>query len=109
MLMKRLRILWWDHKFWFIFTAFMFGLLILTVMGISKLDSFFAAQIVYTMPLEVMKIICYSVLGAFFWIMMYRSGFSFSGKAGSQIDAKEIQIGFQDVVGLTEAKREAME
>ncbi len=110
MLLKRLRIIWWDHKIWFILAVAMVILLLLTVWGLSQLESFFAAQVIYTLPLETLKIIAYSILGAFFWVMIiYKYGIPLSSSKGNRVSGDDVRITFADVIGLTEAKREAME
>lgn len=110
MFLKRLRVIWWNHKLWFLITVAIFVLVILTFWGLGQLDSFFAGQLIYTMPLEILKIIAYSILGAFFWVMIiYKYGIPLSSNRGNKVSGDDIKVSFNDVIGLTEAKREAME
>jgi cell division protease FtsH len=110
MLWKRLKIFWWDNQVWFIIIAATIALSVLTIWSLSKLESFFVQQIVYTLPLEFLKIIVWSVLGAFFWFwFMFKMGVPMSSSSNTSVKAKDIKITFNDVIGLTESKREAME
>lgn len=110
MFWKRIKVMWWNHKIWFILGVVMFILVILSIMGLASLESFFQQQILGTLPLEIVKMIGYSILGAWaFVVLVYRVGMPMSGNSGSAVKSSDIKIGFNDVIGLTEAKREAME
>src|SRR5580765_3668333 len=110
MFWKRLKILWWDHKFWFILTVIMGALVVLSVMGLASLESFFQQQILGTLPLEFLKAIVWSILGAwFFVVLVYRYGSPLPSLQGGKVKGADIKVGFNDVIGLTDAKRDAME
>ncbi|MFA5974562.1 MAG: AAA family ATPase [Elusimicrobiota bacterium] len=110
MLWKRLKVLWWDHKFWFAVALVVGALVCFSIVGLGSLDSFFLQQILGTLPLELLKAIVWSILGAYFFVVLiYRVGMPMSGSSGSTIRGSDSQVSFKDVIGLTEAKREAME
>lgn len=110
MFWKRFKILWWEHRFWFIIVVVLLGLAALSLMGLASLDSFFQQQILGTLPLEMLKAIVWSILGAYFFvILVYRVGMPMSGNSGSALKASDIKVTFNDVIGLSEAKREAIE
>jgi cell division protease FtsH len=110
MFWKKIKVLWWDHKIWFILGLIMFVLVILSIMGLASLESFFQQQILGTLPLEIVKMVGYYILGAWaFVVLVYRVGMPMSGNSGSAVKAADIKVGFSDVIGLSEAKREAME
>jgi len=110
MLWKRLKILWWNHKFWFITGLVTVVLIVLTIIGLSSMESFFAQQIIGQLPLELLKVIAYSAVGALFYVVMiFRYGSPLPGMGGGRIKGNEVKVTFNDVIGLTEAKRDAME
>jgi len=110
MFWKRIKVMWWNHKIWFILGVIMVILVILSIMGLASLESFFQQQILGTLPLEIVKMIGYSILGAWaFVVLVYRVGMPMSGNSGSAVKSSDIKTTFNDVIGLTEAKREAME
>jgi len=110
MFWKRIKVMWWNHKIWFILGVVMFILVILSIMGLASLESFFQQQILGTLPLEIIKMVGYSILGAWaFVVLVYRVGMPMSGNSGSAVKASDIKVTFNDVIGLSEAKREAME
>lgn len=110
MLIKRLKILWWNYKFWFILTLIMGALVVLSIMGLASLESFFQQQILGTLPLEFLKAIVWSILGAwFFVVLVYRYGSPLPTLRGGKVKGQDVKVTFNDVIGLTEAKREAME
>src|SRR5436189_789496 len=110
MFFKRLKLLWTDQKVWFVLSVLMIFLVIMSIWGLANLESFFQQQIVFTLPLEIVKMIGYSVLGAWaFVFLVYRIGMPLGQGSGKKVRSAEIKVTFKDVIGLTEAKREAME
>jgi cell division protease FtsH len=109
MLFRRLKVFWMNNRFWVLFGLMSFILVVLTVVGLMFLDSFFRIQIIATMPLEFLKMIVYSIVGAyFFYVILYRSS-PLPMTGGGKLKGGDIKITFDDVIGLTEAKRDAME
>src|SRR5690349_7052702 len=108
MFFERLKVLWWNHKAWFILILVVGALGILTIIGIASMESFMAQQTISQLPLEALRILFYSIVGAwaFFWFMS-RIGVPLSDTGGVEIKGRDIKVSFQDVIGLTEAKREA--
>jgi cell division protease FtsH len=110
MLWRRLRSMWLNHKLWFILTVLMILLMILSIWGLANLESFFQQQIVFTLPLEILKMVGYSIIGAWAFVyLMMRGGVPLSSTGRNKIKGSDIKVTFKDVIGLTEAKREAME
>jgi cell division protease FtsH len=110
MLFKRIRILWINHRAWFIIAVLAFILVLLSIWGLANLESFFQQQIIFTLPLEMVKMIGYSFIGAWaFVFLVYRIGMPLSQGSGSKVRGADVRVSFKDVIGLTEAKREAME
>ena len=110
MMWKRLRLMWINQKVWFILTVLMIILIILSIWGLANLESFFQQQIVFTLPLEIVKMVGYSLLGAWaFVFLVYRIGMPLSQGSGRKVKSDSLKVSFKDVIGLSEAKREAME
>src|SRR5579863_5401915 len=110
MLWKRVKLLWIEHKMWMVLSGIMLLLVVASIWGLMTLESFFANQIIGTLPLELLKMVGYSILGAWaFVFLVYRVGMPMSGGGGKPLMAKDLKVSFKDVIGLTEAKREAME
>src|SRR3954464_14993994 len=98
MLWKRIKILWWNYKFWFILTVIMVALVVLSIMGLASLESFFQQQILGTLPLEFLKAIVWSILGAwFFVVLVYRYGSPLPTIGGGKIKGADVSITFNDV------------
>src|SRR5437870_4026236 len=110
MFFKRLKVLWWNHKAWFIVILIVAALGILTIIGIASMESFMAQQTISQLPLEALRILFYSIVGAwaFFWFMS-RIGVPLSDTGTGEVKGSDIKVGFNDVIGLSEAKRESLE
>src|SRR3954467_15644529 len=102
MFFRRIKVMWMNHKIWFILSAIMFLLVVLSIWGLANLESFFQQQIVFTLPLEIVKMVGYSILGAWAFVyLMMRVGMPMSPGSGGKIKGAEIKVTFKDVIGLT--------
>src|SRR5437879_1335136 len=63
MFWRRIKLLWMNHKVWFVGGVVMLILVILSIWGLANLESFFQQQIVFTLPWEIVQMVGYSVLG----------------------------------------------
>src|SRR6267143_1523282 len=107
MVWKRLKVFWWSYKLWIWVSLFMLALTVGSIVGLAFLDSYARLYIIATMPLEMEKMMVYSFVGAwFFMILIYRYGMPLSSGASGKLKSGEIQVTFKDVIGLSEAKRE---
>jgi cell division protease FtsH len=109
MLWKRFRIFYISYKVWIWITFICVILVALSIVGLSYMDSYFAQQQVATFPLEALKMVIWSVVSAFFFVKMVYGGGMFTGTRNTQVDGKSLKVTFKDVIGLTNAKKEAME
>jgi cell division protease FtsH len=111
MLFKRIKILYLQNQFWFIVVLAILVLGVLAVVGLFFMDSFFAQQQIAGFPMEALKMLIWSIASAYFFMqIMYKGGGNFSSiGSGGRIKGENIKVSFKDVIGLTEAKREAME
>jgi len=111
MLWKRIKIVYLQNQFWFIVAVAIIVLGVLSVVGLYFMDSFFATQQIATFPLEALKMLIWSIASAYFFMqIMYKGGGNFSSiGSGGKVKGENVKDSFKDVIGLTEAKREAME
>lgn len=109
MLWKRFRIFYISYKLWFWIGLGSVILIGLSVVGLAYMDSYFAQQQVATLPLETLKMIIWSVVSAFFFVKMVYGGGMFTGTRNVQVESKDVKVKFSDVIGLTHAKKEAIE
>jgi cell division protease FtsH len=111
MLWKRIKILYWQNQFWFIVIVSCVVLAVLSVIGLSVMDSFFAQQQIATLPLETLKMMLWGITSAYFFMqIMYKGGGGLSSlSGGKKVKGENVKVSFKDVIGLAEAKKEAME
>jgi len=112
MLWKRLKIIYLQNQFWFIVVLACVILGALSVVGLYFMDSFFAQQQIAILPLETLKMMLWGITSAYFFMqIMYKGGGKFSslGSGGGRVKGENVKVSFKDVIGLMEAKREAME
>ncbi len=111
MLWKRIKILYWQNQFWFIVVVVILVLGFFSVIGLLFMDSFFAQQQIAILPLETLKMMLWGLTSAYFFMqIMYKGGGGLSSLRGSKkIKGESVKVTFQDVIGLSEAKRDSME
>lgn len=106
-MMRKLKMFIYDNWGKLTITAVGIILLLLTIFGLGKLESFYRNMTLATLPMQ-MLFACINALvfvGAYMYFM--RGGFGKMKK--KKIEAKNINVKFSDVIGLEEAKKEAME
>lgn len=105
--MRRLKIFFMDN--WGKITVILSILLlvVLTVWGLSRLESFYRNMTVATLPMQILigGLHAMVFVGAYLYFM--RGGFGKMKK--KKIKASDINVKFKDVIGLEGAKKEAME
>lgn len=105
--MRKIKMFFYDNwgKLLIIFVGIL--LLILTIVGLSRLESFYRNMTIATLPMQMLFACINAIVfvGAYMYFM--RGGFSKMKK--KKIEAKSINVKFSDVIGLEEAKKEAME
>jgi cell division protease FtsH len=111
MLWKRIKILYWQNQFWFIVVVVCVVLIVLSIVGLGYMDSFFAQQQIATFPLETLKMMLWGLTSAYFFMqIMYKGGGGLSSlSGGKKVKGENVKVSFKDVIGLSEAKKEAME
>lgn len=109
MLWRRIKILYNTNAFWFLVTVCSVVLVVLSMIGLMSMESFFAKQQLLILPLETLKMIVWSILSALFFVKIMYSGRFVMSARNPRISEKEMRVRMTDVIGLKEAKREAME
>lgn len=111
MLLKRLKIAYLQNQFWFIVIVACLILGVLSVVGLFFMESYFATQQIAMLPLETLKMMLWGLTSAYFFMqIMYKGGGGLSSLGSSRkVKGEDIKITFKDVIGLSEAKREALE
>jgi cell division protease FtsH len=107
MLSRKIKIFFMDNwvKIVIIFAVVL--LIALAIWGLMSLESFYAKLTIATLPLQLLMV----ALNAFIFVYMYMT--VFRGGIGQMkkqtIKSEDVNIHFSDVIGMDEAKKEAME
>lgn len=88
-------------------TFFVILVLALCIIGLWSLESFYRRQMLATIPVQIFIGMLHALIFAYIIINMQGRGFT-SLRSG-QIKAEMVNITFDDVIGIDEAKMEAME
>ena len=109
--MKRYRLihLWWmEHKVIIIVASIVIALVVLSVVAMMSLESFYRNITLAQLPVTILM----GMVNAFVFVFMY-SVFLTGRMAGlgkkKQIKAKEVNVRFDEVIGIDEVKDEAWE
>ena len=105
--MRKIKMFFYDNWGKILIALAFLILLFLTIWGLSKLESFYRNMTLATLPMQMLFACINAIVfvGAYLYFM--RGGFGKMKK--KKIEAKNINVKFSDVIGLEEAKKEAME
>ncbi|MDR0977578.1 MAG: AAA family ATPase [Endomicrobium sp.] len=107
-MMRKFKIYLHNNKIWFTICAILFGLFCITMYGLSKMESFYRIMTLAQLPMHLL--VAFVSAGAF--VFMYSAFFQqggFSNLNKKKIKAKDVKVSFKDIVGLEDAKKEALE
>ena len=82
-------------------------LIILAVIGLSSLESFYRNLTLSTIPLQILLTGLNAFIFVYFYMSVFRGGLASMKK--SKIEPEQINVRFKDVIGLEQAKKEAIE
>ncbi|MCX7940410.1 MAG: AAA family ATPase [Endomicrobia bacterium] len=82
-------------------------LLILAIIGLSSLESFYRNLTLSTIPVQILLTGLNAFIFVYFYMTIFRGGLASMKK--SKIEPEQINVKFKDVIGLEQAKKEAME
>lgn len=86
------------------------GILALTglaIYGMATLESFYRNMTLATMPLQILFVILNALIFVYFYMSVMMVGFTKTDK--NLIKSENVNVTFNDVIGIDEAKREAWE
>lgn len=105
--MRLLRMHFQDHKVKLFIILGVLILIILSVYGMMSLESYYRNITLAQMPVSILLVLVNSVVFVYMYMMVLRGGFGKIDK--KNIKSKEVNIKFDDVVGLDDVKEEAWE
>lgn len=82
-------------------------LIILSVWGLASLESYYRNITLATMPINMLIMAVNAVVFVYLYMVVLQGGFSKMDK--KNINAKDVNVRFQDVIGMDAAKEEAWE
>src|SRR3990167_727525 len=82
-------------------------LLILSVYGMMSLESYYRNITLAQMPISILLVIVNSLVFVYMYALVLRGGFTKMDK--KNVNAKDVNIRFSDVIGIEEAKEESLE
>lgn len=104
---KKLTIFWINHWVKIVTVTVILGLIVLTILGLGMLESFYRNLTLATIPLQLLLTGLNAFVFVYLYMAVFRGGFSAMKK--SQVKSLNVNILFKDVIGLEEAKKESME
>ncbi len=104
---RRLKSFFVHHWIKFVIAFFVFLILGLCIWGLWSLESFYRKQMMATIPVQIFIGMLHALIFAYIIINMQGRGFTSLRKG--QIKAQSVNISFDDVIGIDEAKLEASE
>ena len=96
-----------DRWIAIVVTITILGCVALTVYGMSKLESFYRNMQLATLPMTILVYLLMGVISAFIYVWVL-FGY-FSKQKRNKVKGEQINIRFDDVIGIDEAKEEAWE
>lgn len=105
--MRKLKTFIKNNKVWVIVGSIVFILIILSIYGLSKLESFYRTMTLATFPSHLLLAMASAAAFVFMYATFLRGGFGKLNKNKTKAD--DIKVKFDDVIGLEGAKKEALE
>jgi cell division protease FtsH len=107
MLNRKLIMHFRQHKVKIILVAVVFVLVILSIVGLMSLESFYRKMTLATMPVQFIMAGIHAGIFVFMYLTFMRGGFAKLDKA--PIKGRDVSITWDDVIGMHDAKQEAWE
>ncbi|MBN1353852.1 MAG: AAA family ATPase [Candidatus Omnitrophica bacterium] len=107
MLNRRLVMYFRMYSMYIIVTSLILLLVVLSVIGMRSLESFYRKMTLATMPLQFLMAGIHAAIFVFMYLVFLRGGFAKLDKA--PIKGKDVDVRWKDVIGLDAAKQEAWE
>ncbi|UCD54689.1 MAG: AAA family ATPase [Candidatus Omnitrophota bacterium] len=107
MLNRKLIMYFRMYKVVIIIASLILLLIVLSVVGLRSLESFYRKMTIATMPLQFLMAGIHAAIFVFMYLVFLRGGFAKLDKA--PIKGKDVDIRWKDVIGMEAAKQEAWE
>ncbi len=105
--MRRFILFWNNYKVRILIIGVLLLLLVLSVVGLMSLESFYRKMTLATLPLQFLMVGANASIFVFMYLYFMQGGFAKLDKA--PIKGKDIDIKWKDVIGMDDAKQEAWE
>ncbi len=105
--LRRMRMHYQNHKVKLFITLGVLALIVLSVYGMMSLESYYRNITLAQMPISILLVLVNSVVFVYMYMMVLRGGMANIDK--KNVNAKDVNIRFSDVIGLDEVKEEALE
>ncbi|MFH1414464.1 MAG: AAA family ATPase [Elusimicrobiota bacterium] len=104
---RKTKMFWMINKTWIIIGALVIVLLILTVLGIASLESFYRKITLAQMPFQIIMGAMNAMIFVSMYIIFFRGALAGTNK--SKIKGEKVNVKWTDVVGIDDIKAEAKE
>ncbi|MCB1195794.1 AAA family ATPase [bacterium] len=105
--LRRIKSFFKHHWITLVIIVFVLAIIALSIIGLWSLESFYRKQMIAMIPVQIFQGMLHALIFAFIIINMQGRGFTRLRK--SRIKAEEVNITFDDVIGIDESKLEASE
>ncbi len=105
--MRKLKIFIRNNWLWLTVVIVSIVLIILAIIGLSSLESFYRNLTLSTIPIQLLLTGLNAFIFVYFYMTIFRGGLASMKK--SKIKPEEINVRFKHVIGLEQAKKEALE
>ena len=107
MIPKKLKMFWKMHWVMFVIAIAVVFIVIMAVIGLMSLESFYRNITLATMPINLIMVALNATIFVFMYMTFMRGGMAKISK--STIKGELVNVKWSDVIGMEEAKREAWE
>ncbi len=106
--MRKLKIFWSNHWLKIVCVLVVILLVLLSIWGLMAMESFYRNLTLAQLPINMLAMLIGAAVSAYIYVVLLQGGFG-SLRKGTQIKAEEVNVSFKDVIGLENAKKEALE
>jgi len=104
---RKIKMFWMLHKTKIIIISIVLLLIILTIVGLFSLESFYRKITVAQMPFSLLIAGINAAVFVFMYIMFFRG--ALAGVSKAKIKGEKVNVQWNDVIGIDEVKQEAKE
>ncbi len=99
--------MWMNHWLKLVITVVVLALIWLSIWGLQSMESFYRNMTLAQIPLQLLLGGIHAVIFVWLYLVFFRGGFTQMKK--ERIKSEDVKVKFSDVIGVDEAKEEAME